>query len=152
MTITKKAGIDHVVVPPGSTVSEIAYAYYGDYSPLALDLIKELNPHIDDLDRVLAGGTLALPSITLDMRIREQPDGSYRLILASLPTLAAATRLAQVVRGQGHEAVISARQVSRNQFLHRVEIDGLATREAAARLWGVAVAQRWTELPQENGR
>jgi len=135
--------VERVLIRPGATVSELAFERYGGYNALALDLIKEFNPDIDDLDRVMAGGVLTLPMLTLNTLLREQPDGSYRLILASLPSLGAATRLAQTVRGHGFEVVITARQVSRNSFLHRVEIDGLPSWEAAVQAWQTASRYRW---------
>jgi len=52
-------------------------------------------------------------------------------------------RFAQAVRLKGYEVVITRREVSENLSLHRVEIAGLKTLEAANQAWEAALANRW---------
>ncbi len=114
-----------IIIRQGATVSETVLKGYGSYSALALDLIKEWNPHIQDLDLVLAGERLFLPPLDRKALVGKQPDGSYRLILGSYRSLAKAERLAQAARRRGYGAKVVPRRVSRTLTLYRVEIGGL---------------------------
>ena len=122
------------VIEPGTVVSKIIAKVYGDFNTLAIDLIKEFNPHIQNLNRVLAGQKLWLPPLTKETLLRKQPDGSYRLILASFYNSPEAKELAQVVRQKGYTPVITPRRVSDSILLYRVEIEGLEN-EAVHQAW-----------------
>jgi hypothetical protein len=50
-----------LTVQPGSTVAEIAANIYGSQRNLGLDLIKEYNTHIENLNRIIAGQKLWIP-------------------------------------------------------------------------------------------
>jgi len=134
-----------LTVPRGGTISAIVFDHYGRYSSLALDLIQELNPDIDDLDVVAAGQPLWLPPLNLDALLRRQTDGSYRLIVNSQPTVAAATKVAAAVREHGYAAAVTTRAVASEQVLYRVEIRALKTRAAAIRAWETARRLEWFE-------
>jgi general secretion pathway protein A len=134
-----------VTVPRGGTISAIVFDHYGRYSSLALDLIQELNPDIDDLDIVAAGQPLWLPPLNLDALLRRQADGSYRLVVNSQPTIAAATKVAEAVREHGYTAAVTTRTVASEHVLYRVEIRALKTRAAAIRAWETARRLEWFE-------
>lgn len=140
-----------VRVPRGATVSELVFARYGGWSPLALDVIKELNPHIENLDHVVVGERVKIPPFTLSTLLRRQPDGSYHLILASLTRRRDAERLLDVVRGAGYDAAVTARPVSAQGTIYRIAIRGLPSPEAAARAWSLAQANGWSNAPSERG-
>ena len=135
-----------MVVPPGATIAEIATDIYGAQRDLGLDLIKEYNSQIENLNRIRAGQRLWLPPLSQETLVRQQPDGSYRLILASFRTSQQAEQLAQLARLQSFNSVVSARRVSDNLVLHRVEITGLADREAVERAWESAFTHHWIAL------
>jgi hypothetical protein len=141
-----------VVIQYGSTVGNIAGHFYGADSTLGMDLIKEFNPHIEDLDWVFAGQGLRLPPLTRETLLRKQSDGSYRLILESFPGAARATKLAEVVRSQGYQVIITTRNVSDNLLLHRVEVAGLKSLEAANQAWETATANRWISFSEQPQR
>jgi general secretion pathway protein A len=132
-----------MVVPPGSTITDIAANHYGAQRDLGLDLIKEYNSQIENLNHIRAGQRLWLPPVSQETLVRQQPDGSYRLILASFRTSQQAEQLAQLARLQSFNSVVSARPVSNNLVLHRVEIHGLADREAVDRAWETAFTNHW---------
>lgn len=134
-----------LTIPRGGTISAIVFDHYGRYSSLALDLIQERNPDIHDLDVVAAGQPLWLPPLNLDALLRRQTDGSYRLIVNSQPTVAAATKVAEAVRAQGYAATVTTREVASEQVLYRVEIKALKTRAAAIRAWETARRLEWFE-------
>jgi len=113
----------------GTIVSKIITRAYGDYNTLAIDLVKEFNPHIQNLNLVFAGQRLWLPPLTQETLLRTQPDGSYRLILASFRSSLEAKEFAQIVRQKGYAAEIIPRRVSDNILLYRVEIQGLKNEE-----------------------
>ena len=127
----------------GSAIGSIAYHFYGANSLLGIDLIKEFNPQLQDLNWISFDWGLRLPSLTRETLQRQQPDGSYHLILASFSSLMVGQRFAQAVRLKGYEVVITRREVSENLSLHRVEIAGLKTLEATNQVWEAALANRW---------
>jgi type II secretory pathway predicted ATPase ExeA len=127
----------------GSAIGSTAYHFYGANSLLGIDLIKEFNPQLQDLNRISFDWGLRLPSLTRETLQRKRADGSYHLILASFPSLTAGQRFAQAVRFKGYEVVITRREISENLSLYRVEIAGLKTLEAANQAWEAALANQW---------
>jgi hypothetical protein len=139
-----------IVVRPGSTIVEIAAKIYGDQRDLGLDLIKEYNTHIENLNRIPAGQRLWLPPLSRETLVRQQPDGSYRLILASFRTSQQAEQVAQLARLKSYDMVVTARPVSKNLRLHRVEINGLENIAAVDRAWEIALSNHWIVLAENS--
>jgi hypothetical protein len=130
-------------VQPGSTITEIAANIYGAQRNLGLDLIKEYNIHIENLNRIIAGQRLWLPPLSRETLVRQQPDGSYRLILASFRTPQQSEQLVQIARLKGYDIVVTPRRVSDNLMLHRVEINKLENIDAVNKAWETALANQW---------
>lgn len=139
-----------MLVPPGSTIAEIAAHTYGAQRDLGLDLIKEYNSQIENLNRIRAGQPLWLPPLSQETLVRQQPDGSYSLILASFRTSQQAEQLAQLARQKSYEILVRARPVSHNLVLHRVEINGLANRDAVDRAWEIAFTNHWIAFADQR--
>jgi general secretion pathway protein A len=136
-----------VVIPRGSTISRIATEVYGtDKILLAMDLLKEFNPRIEDMNWVLAGQKLSVPPLTRETLLRRQPDDTYHLILDSFFNAQEAEKLGKTVHLKGYEVAITPRKVSNNLVLHRVEIPGLKNLETANHAWEDATANRWVSL------
>ncbi|HXV83829.1 MAG TPA: AAA family ATPase, partial [Candidatus Binatia bacterium] len=72
-----------VTIQYGDTIYQMAADAYGPNTFLGMDLIKELNPQIENLNWVFAGEDLLLPSLARETLLRQQSDGSYHLIAAS---------------------------------------------------------------------
>jgi type II secretory pathway predicted ATPase ExeA len=138
--------IENTRILEGSAIGSIAYHFYGANSLLGMDLIKEFNPQLQDLNWISFDWGLRIPSLTKETLQREQPDGSYHLILAAFPSLIGGQRFAQAIRLKGYEVVITRREVAENLSLHRVEIAGLKTLEAANHAWEAALANRWVSF------
>jgi type II secretory pathway predicted ATPase ExeA len=133
-----------MVIKYGSTIIGIASKFYEDNNIFfALDLIKDSNPHIENLNWVIAGERLQLPPLRLETLLRKQSDGSYRLILGSFLSSSGAEKLVEAVRLKGYEVVITPRRVADNLLLHRVEIGGLKNLGAVNQAWDTALANRW---------
>jgi general secretion pathway protein A len=140
-----------VVIPRGSTISRIATEVYGtDKILLAMDLLKEFNPRIEDMNWVLAGQKLSVPPLTRETLLRRQPDDTYHLILDSFFNAQEAEKLGKTVHLKGYEVAITPRKVSNNLVLHRVEIPGLKNLETANHAWEVAAANRWIAVSSES--
>jgi general secretion pathway protein A len=136
-----------VVIQWGNTISRIATEKYGtEKILLAMDILKESNPGIEDLNWVIAGQNLSLPPLTRETLLRKQPDATYRLILDSFVDAQGAEKLGKAARLKGYEVAIVPRKISGKLLLHRVEIRGLKNIEAANRAWEVARANRWIAL------
>jgi general secretion pathway protein A len=143
---------DPMAIPPGSTIAEIAASTYGTNKILGLDLIKEFNTHIENLNRVVAGQKLWLPPLTRETLVRQQPDGSYHLILGSFRGLSQADQIAQLARLKGYNTVISPRRLADNLMVYRAEIGGLGGLTAVDEAWETALTARWITLSSNLSR
>ncbi|HEY3303651.1 MAG TPA: AAA family ATPase [Candidatus Binatia bacterium] len=140
-----------VVIQRGNTISRIAGQIYGaDRMVLGMDLLKEYNPRIEDLNWVFAGQQLSLPPLTRETLLRRQSDGSHHLILDSFFNAQEAAKLSQAVRLKGYAVAITPRKVFDNLMVHRVEIRGLKSLEDAYRAWEVATASRWIAVTDSS--
>ena len=126
---------ERVTIGRGDTISEIATKMYGSQNILAFDLIKELNPHIKDLDRLAIGEQVWFPALVRETLLRQQDDGSYRLILGAFASEGDAARVAASARRAGYTAIISQQRVFGIQSLHRVELEGLKDLTAVDQAW-----------------
>ncbi|MGH8069099.1 MAG: AAA family ATPase [Candidatus Entotheonellia bacterium] len=141
-----------IAMQPGSTIAEIAANIYGAQRNLGLDLIKEYNTHIENLNRIIAGQRLWLPPLSRETLVRQQPDGSYSLILASFRSPQQSEQLVQTARLKGYDVVVTPRRVSDNLMLHRVEISRLENVDAVNKAWETALANQWvTFVENESG-
>jgi general secretion pathway protein A len=127
-----------MAIPVGSTLVDIAAKTYGAHRLLGLDLIKEFNPHIANLNRVVAGQKLWVPPLTRDTLVRQQPDGSYHLMVGAFQTRPQAEQVAQWARLKGYTTVISPRNLGNGLVVHRVEIRGLEGLRAVDDAWQTA--------------
>jgi hypothetical protein len=139
-----------ITIPRGSSVYQLAVYTYGPNSNLGVDLIKEFNPDIKNLSRVSAGQSLVLPPLTLENLLRKQIDGSYHLILASIPRQIAADEYATRLRAKGYTVTITPKRISDELLLHRVGISGLKTFGEANQTWLTALRNGWLVLPDNN--
>ena len=124
-----------VIIPDGSSIFKIASESYRGNAVLGMDLIKEFNPQIKNLNRVSAGRDLVLPRLTPETLLRKQSDGSYRLIVASFRSQIEADAYAGRLSNRGYHVTITPRRVSDDLLLHRVEINGLKSLEEANQTW-----------------
>ena len=145
----QKAAIDSsskdypVTIQYGSTVFQIATDAYGTNALLGMDLIKEMNPEIQNLNWVNAGQDLLLPLLTQETLLRQQADGSFRLALASFLSRREADGFAERVMRDGFRVIITARRVSNNLLLHRLEIDGLKDLQDVNQTVQIGFKNRW---------
>jgi general secretion pathway protein A len=138
-----KRPVRRMTIEDGATIRKIASAAYGTNTFLGMDLIKEFNPHIRNLNRVIAGQELSLPSLTQETMLRKQPDGSYRLIAASFPSIRGADEFARLLGDKGYRILITPKRVSDSLLLHRVEIDGLKDLHEANQAWETGLRNEW---------
>jgi hypothetical protein len=138
-----KAKEQRVMVRSGSNIYKIAAHAYGVKSALGMDLIKEFNPQIKNLNRVSAGQDVLLPSLTRETLLRQQPDGSYHLIVASFRNPTGANEYGRLLSNKGYRVAITPKRVSDDLLLHRVEIDGLKNLEEADRIWQTGLRNEW---------
>ena len=132
-----------VKIQQGTTILEIAGETYGANPTLGLDLIKEFNPQIENLNWVTAGQDLWLPHLTKETLLRQQTDGSYRIVASSFRTRAKADAYARLLYDNGYPTSVTARPVSDSLVLYRVEIDGLENLEEANHVWQSAMSNQW---------
>jgi general secretion pathway protein A len=135
---------ERIIIPYGSTISKIASAAYGADVILGMDLIKEFNPHINNLNWVTAGQELLVPDLTRETLLRRQPDGSYRLIVASFLSRTEADDFARRIAKGGYRFAITPRRVSNDLLLHRLEIEGLKNLQEASQTLEGGRKSNWT--------
>ena len=111
----------------GATIYDIAGAFYAEGKRLlGVDLIRDYNTHIKNLDNIYPGQKLCLPTLAQTTRLRqEQESGSFNLILDAFRSTRKARTLARSVQQKGYRASVIPRQVSNSLLLQRVEITGL---------------------------
>ena len=132
-----------VMVQHGANIYKIASDAYGTNTALGMDLIKEFNPQIKNLNWVFVGQDLLLPRLTKETLLRKQPDGSYRLIVASFRSPTGADECARLLSNKGYQVTIAPRRVSDNLLLYRVEIDALKDLEEANQAWESGLRNEW---------
>lgn len=142
--ITAKSNDHRLTIQNGSTVFQIATDAYGSRSAiLGIDLIKEFNPEIANLNWINAGQDLVLPALNEETLLRQQQDGSFRLIVASFLSRREAEDFAERIVRDGFPVVVTVRPVSNNLVLHRLEINGLRNREDAKHPIHIGFINRW---------
>jgi general secretion pathway protein A len=132
-----------LIIRSGSTIYQIATDIYKANAILGMDLIKEFNPQINDLNSVYAGETLLLPILDRETLLRQQADGSYRLIMASFLSRRGADEFARRIGNGGYQVMITPKRVSHDLVLHRLEIDGLKNLEEAMQSLETGLKNRW---------
>ncbi|NOT54882.1 MAG: hypothetical protein HOP18_09780 [Deltaproteobacteria bacterium] len=108
---------------------------YGSLTPLAVDLVKEFNPTVQNLDQIHAGEKIWLPPLTRETLLRKDADGSSRLIVGSFGSLLEAEQFQQKVKDRGFTVKVSPQKISARISLYRVEIEGLQELAAIDRAW-----------------
>jgi type II secretory pathway predicted ATPase ExeA len=135
---------DHrVTIQYGSTVFQIATDAYGTRAVLGMDLIKEFNPEIQNLNWISAGQDLLLPALTQETLLRQQTDGSFRLTVASFLSRREAEDFAQRIVREGFPVIVTEKRVSNNLLLHRLEIGGLKNLEDANQTIQIGFKNGW---------
>ena len=135
-----------VIIQYGSTIYAIANDAYGANVILGMDLIKEFNSQIKNLNWVSAGQEIVLPALTWETLVRQQGDGSYRLIVASYIKRTEADELANRLGNEGYQVIITQKRVSNDLLLHRLEIDRLKTLEEASQSLKTGLKKGWLTL------
>jgi type II secretory pathway predicted ATPase ExeA len=141
--VESKPAIEHIILKYGSTIYEIAIAKYGTHAILGMDLIKEFNPSIVNLNWVAAGQEVLVPALTAQSLARRQGDGSYHLIVGAFFSRREADELARRIVNAGYGATTTAKRVSNDLVLQRVEITGLSNLEEAGKTLEIAVKRSW---------
>lgn len=131
----------------GSTIYNIASDAYGANAVLGMDLIKEFNPQIQDLNWISAGQELLLPILTPQTLLRRQRDASYRLIMGSFLSRKQADERARRIIQRGYQAIVTPKPVSNNLILYRVEVDRLKNHRDAAQALEIGVRNAWLSFP-----
>ena len=135
-----------MIIQYGSTIYEIANNAYGANTILGMDLIKDFNPQIKDLNWISAGQDLILPALTRETLVRQHGDGSYRFIVASYIKRTEADELASRIAQDGYQVTITRKRVSSDLLLHRLEIDGLRTPEEVTKTLKTGLKKKWFTL------
>lgn len=134
---------ERVNISYGSTIYKIASDAYGADVLLGMDLIKEFNPEIKNLNWVSAGQEILVPALTQQILVRRQYDNSYRLVVASFLSRIEAYESARGIEKRGYRVVVIPRRVANDLVLHRLEIDGLKNLQEATRILETGLRNEW---------
>jgi general secretion pathway protein A len=140
-----------VVIQYGATIYQIASEVYGTNAVLGMDLIKEFNPQIKNLNWVSAGQELLLPSLTQETLLRPQTDGTYHIIVASFRSRTGADEYIRLLSNQGHPVIITPKRVSDDLLLYRLEIGDLKNLEEANQIWQTGLKNEWLAFAGSAG-
>jgi hypothetical protein len=142
---------ERVVISYGSTIYKIASDAYGADVLLGMDLIKEFNPEIKNLNWVSAGQEILVPALTRQILIRRQYDSSYRLVVASFLSRTEAYESARGIQKRGYRVVVIPRRVANDLVLHRLEIEGLKNLQEATRILETGLRNEWLTSGGQSG-
>ena len=126
-------------VRAGQLVWDILLKFYGNTGAFTLDVVKEFNPHIGNLNHVRVGQKLWLPPLSQETLLQPQPNGSFRLPLAAFYGYADAETFMATLRAQGFQVAIVRQRVSDDVTLYRVQAEGLKDRTEAEQAWAFAL-------------
>ncbi len=124
-------------------LQQIASDAYGADVLLGMDLIKEFNPEIKNLNWVSAGQEILVPALTRQILVRRQYDSSYRLIIASFRSRTEAYESARGIEKRGYRVIVIQRRVANDLVLHRLEIEGLKNLQEASRILETGLRNEW---------
>jgi general secretion pathway protein A len=147
-----KARGQRVIIRHGATIYKIAGDVYGANVALGMDLIKEFNPQIENLNWVFAGQDLVLPYLTRETLLKQQPDGSYNLIVASFRSRTGAGEQARLLSNQDYPVAVTTRSVADDLSLYRVEIYGLKNLDEANQVWQIGLKNQWLAFGDNPAR
>jgi general secretion pathway protein A len=134
---------ERVIISYGSTIYKIASDAYGADVLLGMDLIKEFNPEIKNLNWVSVGQEILVPALTQQILVRQQYDSSYRLVVASFLSRTEAYESARGIQKRGYRVVVIPRRVANDLVLHRLEIEGLKNLQEATRILETGLRNEW---------
>jgi general secretion pathway protein A len=140
---TLKPTDERIIISYGSTIYKIASDAYGSDVLLGMDLIKEFNPEIKNLNWVSAGQEILVPALTRQILIRRQYDSSYRLVIASFRNRTEAYESARGIEKRGYRVIVIPRRVANDLVLHRLEIEGLKNLQEATRILETGLRNEW---------
>lgn len=150
LPIASEPKLQRVSIQRGSTISKIVRDAYGANNLLGLDLVKESNPQIADLNWVFPGQDLLLPELTYETMMRKQPDGSYRIIVASFTSATQASEYSRLLGRAGYKIAITPKRVADDLLLHRLEIHGLRNSEEANQSWETGIKNQWFQFAGDS--
>jgi hypothetical protein len=117
---------------------------------LGMDVIKDFNPKIQNLNWIYPGQEILVPPLARETLLRKQPDGSYRIIAASFTNRTAGRCLHQcfwpriAITSRFHR--VESQTIS---YCSGCRIDGLKNFEEASRAWDTGVRNQWFAFVRE---
>ena len=118
-----------VVARVGDSISAIARREYGQASYTILDLLELANPALTNLDTIVIGQTIRLPSLTEGFPVLVDGSTQYAILVFSTPQQRRAAALESALRGHGLHASVTAANAGQGRPLYRVVISGPGSRE-----------------------
>ena len=132
-----------ITIQAGSTIQKVAADAYGANTTLGMNLIKDFNPKIQNLNWVFPGQEIVLPALTRENLLQKKSDGSYRIIVAAFAKRAEADAFVRDLADNRYHVAITPNRVANDLVLQRVEIDGLRNLDEALRAWNTGVRNQW---------
>jgi general secretion pathway protein A len=126
------AEFDNITVKDGDSFAQIAVRRYGQSSYTILDLLKLANPQVEDINRISAGQTLALPRLNQGFSVLQQEGGGYGVLVFSTPISSRAAALSRALRSRGFAADVATGSIGPGRTVQRVIIGPFATEGEAA--------------------
>jgi len=136
-----------VVARVGDSISAIARREYGQASYTILDLLELANPELTNLDTIVIGQTIRLPSLAEGFPVLVDGSKQYALLVVSTPQQRRATALQAALRSHGLHASITAGNAGLRRPLYRVVISGPGRREDV-----VAIGKQVQKVFREDKR
>ncbi len=111
----------------------LATRHYGSATTTTLDLLKEANPDVADINRILAGTELAFPEPGGRSRVLPGRAGLTVLVITTPQMAKAAETQRRLREFRGRDSTLVPRDLGNGQVVYRVVVENLqSSREAIA--------------------
>jgi hypothetical protein len=118
-----------IEVREGSSLSKLALKHYNDMNATIIDHVLELNPEITNPDLIFVNQKVKFPEITDSSLIRQSPDGSCKVHLATFSNRQDADQYKNNTALRGKNIEIVPRKVSRTVTWYRVLAGPFVTKD-----------------------
>jgi general secretion pathway protein A len=121
-------------VRSGETLAAVAMAWYGRSDPMVLNLLRRHNPVIVDINVIVPGWRLGIPSLTPFAWVRRLAGGDFGVLVLTTPSGWEASTAVRSLGREGLHVKAEPIRVTAQTEWFEVLVVGLASAEEAARI------------------
>jgi phage tail protein X len=117
----------------GVSISSLALKHYNKVNMTIIDYILDMNPSIANPDLILINQKIKLPEISERMLIRQEPEGFFKVHLATFTSRSYAAKYMGGITMEGKALEMTPRKVSPSETWYRVMVGPYVDRHEASK-------------------